>query len=199
MHYVLLIALVIGVIWFLAQFVAFLVAIAAIPAAVLAAPSVAAMRLLNASLGLTSYDAGLYVLLHGLLGGAVGLSAHMMVRRFRLEGTVRRALRFTRTDPRMAAGAPRMKRRRDVFECRDGPWRASQRARRALPNRKERRFAQRPQPSSSSPDSGRAVASRSVIVLQGSGGLTVIAEKRLGNAGPPSREETNLLRETVDR
>ncbi len=96
MHYVLLIALVIGVIWLLAQFVAFIVAIAAIPAAVLAAPSVAAMRLLNASLGLTSYDAGLYVLLHGLLGGAVGLSAHMMVRRFRLEGTVRRALRFTR-------------------------------------------------------------------------------------------------------
>ena len=96
MHYVLLIALVIGVIWLLAQFVAFLVAIAAIPAAVLAAPSVAAMRLINASLGLPPYDADLYVLLHGLLGGVVGLAAHMMVRRFRLEGTVSRALRFTR-------------------------------------------------------------------------------------------------------
>lgn len=92
MHYVILIALVIGVIWLLAEFVAFLVAIAAIPAAALAAPSVAAMRLINASLGLTPYEADLYVLLHGLLGGAVGLSAHTVVRRFRLEGKVSRAL-----------------------------------------------------------------------------------------------------------
>ena len=92
MQYVLLIALIIGAIWLLVQFVAFLVAIAAIPAAVLAAPSVAAMRLINSSLGLTSYDADLYVLLHGLLGGAVGLSAHMMVRRFHVEGKAIRAL-----------------------------------------------------------------------------------------------------------
>ena len=94
MHYVLLIALIIGAIWLLAQFVAFLVAIAAIPAAVLAAPSVAAMRLINASLGLTPFEVDVYVLVHGLLGGAVGLAAHMVVRRFRLEGTVSRALRF---------------------------------------------------------------------------------------------------------
>ena len=96
MPYVILIALVIGIIWLLAQFVAFLVAIAAIPAALLAAPSVAAMRLINASLGLSPYNAETYMLLHGLLGGAVGLAAHVLVRRFHLEGMVSRALRFTR-------------------------------------------------------------------------------------------------------
>ena len=44
---------------------------------------------------------------------------------------------------------------------------------------------------------GSRVASRSVRVLQGSGGLTVIAEKHSGSAGPPSREETDLLRKAV--
>ena len=46
---------------------------------------------------------------------------------------------------------------------------------------------------------GSRVASRSVIVLQGSAGLTIIAEKHLGSAGPPSRDETIRLRETLDR
>ena len=45
---------------------------------------------------------------------------------------------------------------------------------------------------------GSRVESRSVLVLRGTGGLTVIAEKHLGGAGPPSREETILLREAVD-
>ena len=47
-------------------------------------------------------------------------------------------------------------------------------------------------------DYGSRVKSRSVIVLQGSDGLTVIAEKHQGNAGPPSLDETILLRETMD-
>ena len=46
---------------------------------------------------------------------------------------------------------------------------------------------------------GSRVASRSVLVLQGSAGLTIIAEKHLGSAGPPSRDETIRLRETLDR
>ena len=45
---------------------------------------------------------------------------------------------------------------------------------------------------------GSRVESRSVLVLRGSGGLTVIAEKHRGGAGPPSREETILLREALD-
>ena len=45
---------------------------------------------------------------------------------------------------------------------------------------------------------GRRPKNRSVIVLQDSGGLTVIAEKHPGGAGPPSCEETMWLREALD-
>ena len=47
------------------------------------------MTLINSSLGLSAYNPNvreLYVLLHALLGGAVGLSAHMMVHRLRPGG-----------------------------------------------------------------------------------------------------------------
>ncbi|MDE0334541.1 MAG: hypothetical protein OXI64_06245 [Defluviicoccus sp.] len=44
---------------------------------------------------------------------------------------------------------------------------------------------------------GSSAKTRSVIVLQG-GGLTVIAEKHSGSAGPPSRDETMRLREALD-
>ena len=46
---------------------------------------------------------------------------------------------------------------------------------------------------------GSRVKSRSVIVLQesGRGGVTVLAEKHRGSAGPPSSKETELLREAV--
>ncbi len=43
------------------------------------------------------------------------------------------------------------------------------------------------------------VKSRSVIVLRDSGGLTVIAAKHSGSAGPPSRNDTIRLREAFDR
>ena len=46
---------------------------------------------------------------------------------------------------------------------------------------------------------GSRVESRSVLVLQGSGGLTVIAEKHRGGAGPPARDETMRLRDALDR
>ena len=46
---------------------------------------------------------------------------------------------------------------------------------------------------------GSRVKSRSVLVVRGTGGLTVIAEKHLGSAGPPSRDETIRLREAFDR
>lgn len=46
---------------------------------------------------------------------------------------------------------------------------------------------------------GSRVKSRSVIVLRGSGGLTVIAAKHSGSAGPPSHDETICLREAFDR
>lgn len=77
MQFVIVIVIII-VIWLLAHLI---VAVAANIAARLAAPFLGAMRLVNASLGSTPYDAELYVLLHGLLGGAIGLLAHMMVRR----------------------------------------------------------------------------------------------------------------------
>ena len=93
MPYLIAIALIIGVLWLIGQAIAFLVAVAAVPAAMLAAPSVPIMKAINASLGLPPYNSDPYVLLHALLGGAVGLSAHMMVRRFRLEGKVGRAWR----------------------------------------------------------------------------------------------------------
>lgn len=46
---------------------------------------------------------------------------------------------------------------------------------------------------------GGNVESRSVIVLQEKrpGGVTVIAEKHSGGAGPPSHKETKLLREEL--
>ena len=44
-----------------------------------------------------------------------------------------------------------------------------------------------------------AVASRSVIVLKNEGGITVIAEKHSGSAGPPSPSETVYLRQALDR
>ena len=93
MPYLIAIALIIGVLWLAGQAIAFLVAVAAVPAAMLAAPSVAAVSALNASLGFPPYDIDLYVFPHALLGGAVGLAAHVMVRRFRLEGKVGRAWR----------------------------------------------------------------------------------------------------------
>ena len=37
-----------------------------------------------------------------------------------------------------------------------------------------------------------------MIVLQDANGLLVIAEKHSGGAGPPSCEETTLLRKAVD-
>ena len=46
---------------------------------------------------------------------------------------------------------------------------------------------------------GSRVKSRSVIVMRGSGGLTVIAAKHSGSAGPPNREDTILLRAAFDR
>ena len=46
---------------------------------------------------------------------------------------------------------------------------------------------------------GSRVESRSVLVLRDSDGLTVIAAKHLGGAGPPSHEETICLREAFDR
>ena len=82
-------ALIIGLLWLAWQAAAFLLAMAAVPAAMLAAPSVAVMTLINSSLGLSAYNPNvreLYVLLHALLGGAVGLSAHMMVHRLRPGG-----------------------------------------------------------------------------------------------------------------
>lgn len=44
-----------------------------------------------------------------------------------------------------------------------------------------------------------SVENRSVMVLRDNSGLTVIAEKHTGDAGPPSPEETNRLRDAVDR
>ena len=102
-----LIVVIIGVLWLAARAVAFLVGIAAIPAAMLAAPSVAAMRAINASLGLTADqadDLGLYVFLHALLGGTIGLSAHMMVRHLRPGKTMIRALTFMPWIPHRRAG-----------------------------------------------------------------------------------------------
>ena len=46
---------------------------------------------------------------------------------------------------------------------------------------------------------GSRVENRSVLVLQGSGGLTVIAEKHRGGASPPARDETMRLRDALDR
>ena len=46
---------------------------------------------------------------------------------------------------------------------------------------------------------GSRVPSRSAVVLQGRNGLTVIVEKHSGSAGPPSHEETILLREAFIR
>ena len=43
------------------------------------------------------------------------------------------------------------------------------------------------------------VKSRSVIVLRGGGGLTVIAAKHSGSAGPPSRDDTIRLRDAFNR
>ena len=89
MPLLILLALIIGVLWLTWQAAAFLLAMAAVPAAMLAAPSVAVMTLINSSLGLSAYNPNvrdLYVLLHALLGGAIGLSAHMMVQRLRLGG-----------------------------------------------------------------------------------------------------------------
>lgn len=45
---------------------------------------------------------------------------------------------------------------------------------------------------------GSTVASRSVTVLKNLNGVTVVAEKHMGGAGPPSREETILLRQALD-
>ena len=45
---------------------------------------------------------------------------------------------------------------------------------------------------------GSAVPSRGVAVLKGGNGVTVIAEKHTGSAGPPSRQETALLRQALD-
>ena len=94
MPYLIIIAPIVGVLWLAAQAVAFLVGMAAIPAAMLAAPSVAAMRAINASLGFHPYDIDLYVILHALLGGALGLSGHMMVRHLRPGERMVRALGF---------------------------------------------------------------------------------------------------------
>jgi hypothetical protein len=44
-----------------------------------------------------------------------------------------------------------------------------------------------------------AVASRSVAVMKNEHGVTVIAERHIGSAHPPSREETLLLREALER
>ena len=44
---------------------------------------------------------------------------------------------------------------------------------------------------------GSKAKSRAVIVLQDDNGLSVIAEKHSGGAGPPSSEETTLLRKAV--
>jgi hypothetical protein len=46
---------------------------------------------------------------------------------------------------------------------------------------------------------GSRVASRTVLILEGPNGVHVIAEKRRGSAGPPARDETDLLREAVAR
>ena len=46
---------------------------------------------------------------------------------------------------------------------------------------------------------GSAVASRSVAVLKNESGVTIIAEKHAGSAGPPSRVETLLLKDALDR
>jgi len=46
---------------------------------------------------------------------------------------------------------------------------------------------------------GSRVASRCVLVLEAPGGVTVIAEKHNGSAGPPNREETLRLRDAVSR
>jgi hypothetical protein len=43
------------------------------------------------------------------------------------------------------------------------------------------------------------VASRRVTVLKSKGGVTIIAEKHAGSAGPPSREETLLLKVELAR
>lgn len=48
-------------------------------------------------------------------------------------------------------------------------------------------------------DYGSTVASRSVTVLKSEHGVTVVAEKHRGGAGPPSRAETDLLRDALDR
>ena len=44
-----------------------------------------------------------------------------------------------------------------------------------------------------------SVKSRSVIVLRGSDGLTVIAAKHNGSTGPPNPEDTLRLRGAIDR
>ena len=109
MQYLILIALIIGVLWLIGRAIAFLVAAAAVPAAMLAAPSVAAMNAINASLGFPPYDIDLYVLVHALLGGAAGLSAHVMVRGFGLEGKVGHAWRVG-VDAASRAWPPRRRR-----------------------------------------------------------------------------------------
>ena len=48
-------------------------------------------------------------------------------------------------------------------------------------------------------DYGSRVESRAVLVCEAPSGLRVIAEKHLGSAGPPAADETNLLRETIER
>ena len=46
---------------------------------------------------------------------------------------------------------------------------------------------------------GSEVESRSIMVLRAGDGLTVIAAKQSGYAGPPRRDETVRLRDAVDR
>ncbi|MDE0209024.1 MAG: hypothetical protein OXJ64_03995 [Boseongicola sp.] len=46
-------------------------------------------------------------------------------------------------------------------------------------------------------DYGSRVPSRAVIVMQDRDGLTVIAEKHSGGAGPPNRDETAILRDAL--
>ena len=46
-------------------------------------------------------------------------------------------------------------------------------------------------------DYGSRVASRSVLVLEGPDGITVVAAKQSGSAAPPSAEETQRLRDAV--
>jgi hypothetical protein len=45
---------------------------------------------------------------------------------------------------------------------------------------------------------GSRVPSRAVAIFRSDDGITVIAEKHAGSAGPPSRGETRLLRRAVD-